>query len=599
MLCFSLSFAQLSVQNDAYIFVSDQVLFVTEDVNIDDVNSKIYLRNEAQLLQNTATITSNNSGEGQLSVYQTGNVNQWSYNYWCSPVGNNSAASGNEPARTNLLKDATNIASPGDPLGVTSWADASFTTNHNGSSSPLTISDRWLWTYQISNQYADWAYAGSTGNINPGLGFTMKGNGSGLTGNQIYDFRGKPNNGRITNNVATGLNTLIGNPYPSALDSALFIHDTDNQVSITGTLLFWEQDGAVNSHVLQDYRGGYYSFTINSAGTVITDTAAPFMTYDEQDNAFPLPIPTDGIKSTGRYIPIGQGFMVEGATGTPVVPATVYTKNSHRVFVKESGGQSNFFRNNTNNNSDTNQVPEILFQENGLSIVPEDFKRFRINVDFTVNEAQYTRQLVLNFHHSATEGFDYGLELIRNESSASDIYLPLDEKIFSGQAFSFQETLKIPLVVTIEQQQPLRFRIFDIQNFEESQGIYLHDIEDDVYVNLRALDYDLNIEPGHYSNRFEIVFTSDALNIKDFDTDSLVINQNNGIHQLSVINPKNIDITSIEVYDISGKLLLNGNYDAVLNRYELSTTNLSDGVYVVNINSKTTAIKSQKVIVKN
>ena len=51
-----------------------------------------------------------------------------------------------------------------------------------------------------------------------------------------------------------------------------------------------------------------------------------------------------------------------------------------------------------------------------------------LNVDFTVNEAQYTRQLVLNFHDSATAGFDYGLELIRNESSTSDAYFSLDER---------------------------------------------------------------------------------------------------------------------------------------------------------------------------
>ena len=60
VLCFSLSFAQLSVQNDAYVFVSDQVLYVTDDVNIDDADSKIYLRNEGQLLQGSPTIPTGN-----------------------------------------------------------------------------------------------------------------------------------------------------------------------------------------------------------------------------------------------------------------------------------------------------------------------------------------------------------------------------------------------------------------------------------------------------------------------------------------------------------------------------------------------------------
>jgi hypothetical protein len=581
-----LSFAQLSVQNNAFVFVSDQYIFVTDDVNIDDVDSKIYLRNEGQLLQGDGI--TGNSGIGELSVYQEGNANQWTYNYWCSPVGNNSVTTGNENARVNLIDDA---------LGLTSSADALFISGYDGVASPLQIAQRWLWTYQTSDQYLDWFFVGSTGDISPGLGFTMKGNGTGQLESQIYDFRGKPNNGTITNDVATGLNTLVGNPYPSAMDSRDFIWDEDNQASITGHLLFWEQNSTVGSHVLQDYQGGYYSFTINEAGTVITDSDAQFLTYDEQNNSFPLPIPTNGNRFSRRYIPIGQGFMVEGIAGTPEEPATVYTKNSFRDFQKKSDGQSVFFRDSDGTN---NEIIGIQYQENGLSIVPDDFKRFRINVDFTVDESQYTRQLVLNFHESATAGFDYGLELVRSESTSSDAYFTFDEKTYSAQAYPLQEELSIPLVVDIEQQQPLRFRIFDIQNFEEAQGIFIHDKENDIYVNLRNQFYELNIEPGHYTDRFEIVFTSDvALDVNEFDSNTLTINQINGLHKLLVLNPKNLDISAIEVYSVTGNRLLNGIYDSTLNRYELSTTNLSDGVYVVNIKYNTSAVKSQKIIVKN
>ncbi|WP_179319657.1 T9SS type A sorting domain-containing protein [Winogradskyella helgolandensis] len=591
LICCSISFAQLSVQNDAYIFVKNQYVYVTDDVNIDDADSKIYLRDEAQLLQGDGT--TGNSGIGQLSVYQTGTVNQWSYNYWCSPVGNNSAAFGNEDARVNLIDDAT---------GLTSSVDALFVGGYDGSASPLSIAQRWLWTYQISDQYLDWIFVGATGNIKPGLGFTMKGNGISNTESQLYDFRGKPNNGTITNDVANGLNTLLGNPYPSAMDSAAFIHDPANQSSINGTLQYWEQDGNVPSHVLQDYIGGYYLFTIDATGTIITDTPAAFMTYDEQDNSFPLPVPTNGVKSAGRYIPIGQGFMVEGIAGTPGAPATVYVKNDHRAFAKESDGDSYFFRSNTNdsNTSETSEPIGIQYQDNGLSIIPEDYKRFRINVDFIDDESQYTRQLVLNFHDSATAGFDYGLELIRTESYNSDAYFSLDDKVYSGQAFPFEEALVIPLAIDIEQQQPLRFRIFDIQNFDDSQGIYIHDNNTDNYVNLRNLDYELNIEPGNYTDRFTIVFTNQVLNIEEFDTTALTINQDNKQHQLSVQNPNGLDIKSIEVYDVTGKRIIQLNVDAIEDDYNLSTLQLSDGVYVVNVSSHAnTTAKSQKIIVKN
>jgi len=580
-----MAFAQLSVRNNAYVYVQDQVLFVTDDVNIEESTAKIFLRDEAQLLQGTGT--TGNSGVGELSVYQNGTVNQWAYNYWCSPVGgiltNNF---GNNDFRTNQIDDPL--------LGTASTIDsnnATFIGGYDGIASPLQISTRWLWTYVSSTDYADWIFAGDVGNIDAGLGFTMKGSGSAITGNTDYDFRGKPNNGTIGNSVGAGDFTLVGNPYPSAMDSVLYIHDTQNQNAITGTLFYWEQradDAFTQSHVLRDYVGGYSEYTINAAGTLITTAPAVFFTYDEQDNVYSLPPGPGGtgMNTARRYIPIGQGFMVEGRTGTS---GTVRAKNEHRVYEKE-GTNSFFFRNN----------PSVDYQENGLNSVPDDYKRFRLNIDFTVDNSQYTRQVILNFHDTATVGFDYGLELSRSDNFASDAYFSLDNKAYSAQAYPFEDTLVIPLVIDIEQQQPLRYRIFDIQNFDESQGIYIHDTENDTYANLRNLDYELNIEPGNYTNRFEVVFTpGEALNIDDFEVSKLTITQNNSIHQLSVLNPNSLNIKSIDVFDVAGKRMLNLHYDAVLNRYEISTTDLSDGVYVVNVKSNSNTVKSQKIIVKN
>ncbi|MBO6880795.1 T9SS type A sorting domain-containing protein [Winogradskyella sp.] len=592
MLCFSSVFAQLSVRNNAFVYVNDQVLYVEDDVNLEESTTKLYLRNESQLIQGAGT--TGNSGIGELSVYQNGTVNQWAYNYWCSPVGGILTDNFiNNDFRINQLDDP--LLSTMNPIDSN---NSIFTASYNGTASPLIISDRWLWTYVSSSAYADWIYAGDAGDIDPGLGFTMKGSGTASTGNTTYDFRGKPNNGTMANPVAAGDFTLVGNPYPSAMDSAAFIHDTQNQAAITGTLFYWEQDASTpqtQSHVLQDYVGGYSEFTINSSGVIISNTPAVFYTYDEQDNVYSLPPgpPATGTKTAQRYIPIGQGFMVEGSVGTSGV---VRAKNEHRAYVKE-GAQSYFFRNGDATNTDTDG---IQFQENGLPIVPEDYKRFRVNVDFTVGQSQYTRQLLLNFHDTATAGFDYGLELSRSDNHPSDTYFTLNDKAYSAQAYPFEEVLAIPLVVDIEQQQPLRFRIFDIQNFDDSQGIYIHDIENELYVNLREQDYELNIEPGSYTNRFEIVFTpGEALSIDDFEVSKLTIRQNNDLHQLAVLNPNGLDIKSIEVFDVAGKRMLNNQYDSVSNRYELSTVDLSDGVYIVNVTSNTNTVKSEKVIVKN
>lgn len=595
-----MAFAQLTVTNDAYIFVDGNgftpapnvaPLFVTSDVNLDGPNSNIYLRNEAQLLQDFTATTSTNTGTGQLSLYQTGTVNQWSYNYWCSPVGNNSVAVGNENARVALLNDATSLIAS---------TPAAFTGGYDGSASPLTISNRWLWTYQTSSDYADWVYVGATGGIAPGLGFTMKGNGTGTTGSQVYDFRGKPNNGSMSHPMLAGDFTLVGNPYPSALDSAAFIHDADNVNEILGTIFYWEQDGNVASHYIADYIGGYHEFTINAGGTVISNAFAQFQTYDGAGNIVGIPPgPPGGTKQARRYIPVGQGFMVEGHASPTTNLVTV--KNAHRVYQKE-GANSYFFRSNdsdSDNENDTNLG--IQYQDNGLPIVPSDYKRFRINVDFSTSEAQYTRQLLLNFHDSATFEHDRGLELHRADNLSSDAYFVQAEDNFSGLAYPFTEELTIPLTIDIESQQPLRFRIFDIQNFDDSQAIYIHDIVNDIYVDLRQQDYEINIEPGNYTDRFEIVFTPQGtLGIDEFDVTSLTIRQDNGNHQLVLQNPNSLDIKTVEIFDVAGKRILKGDYDTVETQYSLSTALISDGVYVVNVSSHTsTKAKSQKIIVKN
>jgi hypothetical protein len=595
---FSHSQSDLFVSTGSYVYADGTAftsgptvapLYVTDDINL-ETNGHIYLRNEAQLVQGNDV---GNSGIGQLSVYQTGTSNTYMYNYWCSPVGINSGTAGN----TNFGPDNTIYGETAAP--ITSLAATYITEpNYDGvAGTPPTIASFWFYSFTGStappNEYADWLSIDETsGILTPGYGWTMKGNPSGA---QQYDFRGRPNNGTISTTLNAGRETLVGNPYPSAIDARAYIFDAVNRTLInSGTLSFWVQD-PVNSasHVLVDYRGGYSTYTINEFDPVVeTSVPATFDSYNG-DGTFNSTGATSSGKNVYRYIPIGQGFMVEG-NGTG---GMLRTTNAMRIFQKEAVTLSEFFRMSNNAQSTPENSEEATYTSDGLSIMPEGYKRFRLNLDF--NEI-YTRQLVQTFHHTATDGKDYGLETISPKALDADAYWPGNDEAFNAQAFNFDIDLRIPMVININEEQSLRFRIFDIQNFEALQGIYIHDIESQTYVNLRNQHYELNIEPGNYTERFEIVFTTEvALDIDEFDSNTLTINQNNGSHQLSILNPKNLDITSIEVYNVAGKLLLNGNYNSIMNRYELSTASLSDGVYVVNVKSNTSTVETQKIIIKN
>ncbi|WP_179020145.1 T9SS type A sorting domain-containing protein [Winogradskyella forsetii] len=608
MLCFTFSFAQMSVRNDAYIFVNDKVLFVNDDVNLEEANSKIYLRDESQLIQGTGT--TGNSGVGELSVYQNSEVNQFAYHYYCSPVGGVlSNTLTNNAFRINQLDDP--LLSTLDPIDSN---NAIFTSAYDGSSSPLTISTRWLWMFVTSDEYSEWVPAANPGNPNidvaTGLGFTMKGMGpNGGTIIQNYDFRGKPNNGTITNSIAAEQFTLIGNPYPSALDAADFLWDPQNTnldevnappVGTTGAIYYWEQDPANStSHYLDTYVGGYASYTCtqpNGSDDIVESfVPATYIFYLSNGSPAATPPVGTGTRVARRYIPIGQGFMVEGAES--IAPGSlVYVKNSHRDYVKETATNSEFFRSANETTSDVDANNQ--YDENGNFIVPDDYKRFRMIVSF--NEL-YSRELLANFHDSASEGFDYGLEAKRPSEVESDAYWIQDNDAYVIQAHSFDIDLKIPLVLEVEEQQPISFGIYDIQNFETDQNIYLHDIETDIYVNLNSQNYHINLDAGNYTDRFEIVFTTEStLGIDEFDLTSLTILQDNGKHQLTVQNPNSLDIKFVEIFDVAGKQILKVDYDAIEAQYDLSTINISDGVYVVNVSTNTsTKAKSKKIIVKN
>ena len=490
MLCFSISFAQLSVQNDAYVFVNDQVLFVTDDVNIDDANSKIYLRNEAQLLQGSGT--TGNSGVGELSVYQNGTVNQWAYNYWCSPVGGIlTNAFGNNDFRIDQLDDPLLST-----LSTTDSNNSLFTTAYEGTADPLLISSRWLWMFVSSDEYSEWIPAAIGGNanvdINPGLGFTMKGTGTATTGNTDYDFRGKPNNGTIlVNGIDTGgagtvpsvsrTDYLLGNPYPSAIDAQQFILDNGPTIegsgNTTGTLYFWEHWGG-GSHVLQEYQGGYALYNLSGG------VPAPAPDPDVAQVGV-------GTKTPGQYIPVGQGFFVSGISTGPIT-----FENDQRVFAKEGGSSSLFLRGNNTSRIEIDAQTEINTEE------IDDRMKFRIGFN-AANSLELHRQLLLTIDERATTDVDWAYDGKMNETQTDDMYWVINDESYVIQGSDEAVPSSVyPLGLKTNTEGVNTIKIDELENVPGDIKIYVHDIELDLYHDLRQSDYEVYLDAGVYENRF-------------------------------------------------------------------------------------------------
>ncbi len=578
-----IGFGQLSVRNSAYVYVTNEVVFVTDDVNIEETTANIYLRDEAQLIQGSGT--TGNSGIGKLSVYQKGTVNEYAYNYWCSPVGNVGA---NDNTNRAIVPNQQFYDVNTAPITSTL---ATFTSAYNGSSNPLVISSAWLYSYNPGTVYNQWDYVGESGNVASGYGFTMKGT-SGSGDNQLYDFRGKPNNGDIQVNVVADQFTLVGNPYPSALDAVDFIHDTTNKTLMTGNLYYWEQAPAASSHFLEAYIGGYATYTISSDGVTETFVPATFKTYNG-DGTINNTSAGNGTKAAKRYIPIGQGFMILGQAG--IAASNLTFKNSQRTYYKQSGAESYFFR-GTNTNTSSNNTETTQYNNFG-SIVTNEYKRFRLNVDFN---NLYTRQMVMNFHDSATDGFDYGLEGRSPGLLSSDAHWTIDDMPYVIQALKFDTTITIPLTVISEDSQPINFRIVDIQNFDANQPIYIHDIETNEYANLRDGVYSINLPTGTYTDKYEITFTNDSvLALEDNTFENFTVYQNNNDAVLTINNPNGLDIDSVSLFDILGKQAFNKTKLETNSRYTFSTKNLSDGVYIAKVTDVNSKVFTKKIIVAN
>ncbi|WCO00588.1 choice-of-anchor D domain-containing protein [Psychroserpens ponticola] len=523
-----------------------------------DLTGTIDLEGESQLIQ-TADSDLVVASSGRLERDQQGTADTFTYNYWSSPVGQTDMET-NE-FRYNLTNVMQNVGFQ--------------TTGYNGTTSPLRIADYWVWTFSnlADGDYSAWQQTRSTGAILAGEGFTMKGPGSGaLTDDQNYIFRGKPNNGHIDLTINAGNNYLVGNPYASAIDAVEFIND--NLGVTTGTLYFWEHWGGGN-HVLQDYQGGYALMNL-SGGTPSVTLGQPVSGISNTGTAR---------KTPGRYIPVSQGFFVVADAG-----GQIKFENDQRQFQKEDGtlnGNSVFVRNS--------EATASAYQTESTSGDPR--MKFRIGV-YTVNTIQ--RQLLLTIDPNATTAVDLGYDGILNEVQMDDMFWMIDgDKYIIQGSNDVEIDTTYPLGIKTDSEGINTISINSLENVPDSLDIFIHDIENNIYHNLRDSDYEIFLNAGEYLDRFEVTFrdAEDTLEIEDNELSSLEVYYSNDIESLVLLNPNFKHVKSIELFNIVGQSIHTIKDISELDYSEYEVKNLSSGTYIVKINTGSGSV-SKKVLVK-
>jgi len=541
----------LSLESTANeLTLTDFGLTVTHYLKLD---GEIDLEGEAQLIQTTGSDLDVTSS-GSIERDQQGTADTYTYNYWSSPVSTRNTTTNNQDYTIpSMISDGTNPNAPGTINFLTTGFDGT-----NGS--PIGLADYWLWKFvngpgtDTNNaDYAYWQQVRSTGSMQVGEGFTMKGPGTGaITAPQNYIFDGKPNNGDISVNITSGHDYLVGNPYPSAIDAHEFL---DDNPLTGGTLYFWEHWGG-GSHNLGDYQGGYAMYNY-SGGT----GAGSFGTNDPDVGTGGTPT-----KLPGRYVPVAQGFFVTANT-----TGTVNFENDQRVFVKE-GGSSTFVR--TNQDGTTTQTEDTRM-------------KFRIGFN-SVN--QIYRQLLLTVDSNATANIDWGYDGEINEQQMDDMYWMIEDGKYVIQGTNLVNYSTIAPVGIHTRDNGLNIISIDqLKNVPDDLDIYVYDKELDLHHNLRNSDYRVHLNAGEYLERFQIVFNdTPPLSVDDNELDEgfqiyYVTNDEN----LVIVNPNAVTVNSLEIFNILGQSLQ--SIDTISNELhtEIKIKNLSTGTYIVKLESLT------------
>ncbi|MEM5540366.1 T9SS type A sorting domain-containing protein [Olleya sp. AS48] len=548
----------ITAANTKGLSVSDGFLLnISNGLNL--VNGDVRLNGESQLIQSHVGLDANAVSSGKILVDQQGYASAYKYNYWTSPINN-----GGTFSLLSGMYDGTDAnINPFAPSQIAFISGSPYNglpaiTNVSGEvTTPLSISTMWLYKYiQGSGSYYDWVALDQNSALNPGEGFSMK--GSGASGaDQNYVFYGAPNNGEYTFSINVGEESLVGNPYPSALDTNKFILDN---ATVFDALYFWV-DGGSTSHILSNYLGGY---------------AIRNLTGGTPPSVFSTLI--GGLGSAGsitvpkRYAPIGQGFFIKAYASGSIV-----FNNSQRDFKKESEGEAIFYRNQNDQTENQDQFIRLGYED------PEGFHR----------------QLLLGFLPDSTAdvnynpGYDALLKICRDDEMFFVIEQDLDKKYAIQGVDAFNDTMEFPLGILISETGLHQIMIDEVENFQHT--IYLKDNILNTTHNLSDANFNVNLPIGNHLDRYSLVFVpQNSLSTTDQTLSNLTVFYD-GNKNVVVNNKDRMQLKNITIYNVLGQEISRLN-DNINNSNKVKIPfNQSQGIYFVKVVT-TTGELTQKII---
>ena len=528
------------------------------------LDGSIDLQGKSQLVQ-TAKSDLDVASAGIVQRDQDGQSNGYNYNYWSSPVGvSNTSSNNNDYTLSSVMRDGTDANNP----QLLNW-----TSGLNGSpTSPITLSSYWIFKFQnVTPLYANWQAVGTTGNLSAGQGFTMKGSNAG-TATQNYTFEGKPNNGTITSPIAGGNLNLSGNPYPSALDTDLFI--SQNLSATNGTLYFWEHYSTNMTHNLAEYQGGYATRTLVGGVPPVSPSGISGLGSSS--------------RTPGRFIPVGQGFFVSANA----IGGNIEFNNSQRGFVKEDSAESNPMFRQINNTTVAANISnaEDAYAEN-------TFEKIRLGFNSNNN---FHRELLMGFmNENATAAIDPGYDAVCMDNLPNDMHFINEgnKLVIAGESY-FDQHASYPLRIKTNSEGPVSIVLDGTENFNADQPIYIYDALTAIYHDLRYDMVATTLPAGETNDRFFLKFNKGgALAVGGFTTNSLQVAYAAANNSLIIHNSTaSTQIEEVTLYSIIGQAVASWKVNSNNSKIELSVPQLSAGTYIVRTKTSE-GVSSKKILI--
>ena len=554
-----------TVNNDNYI---DNTWYL-------ELNGTIDLSDDSQLLQSDQSDLVTDT-DGKVYRRQEGMANKYRYNYWGSPVGK---------TQVTLISDNNSVSNTSNsPFNLSMLKDNAFTPMEftTGYDELGKISTYWTYIYQSGVSYYDWVNINANYDILSGHGYIHKGTGIGTTDFQ-YIFEGKPNNGTLvlpatdiggSGSVGgtTRTTSLVGNPYPSALDVEAFILDNSSVLGGGGALYFWEQTGG-DSHVLNQYQGGY------AIRNILDGTRAyQFVGLNGDDTGVIV-----GVKTPKPFVSVAQGFVVEIENDGNIV-----FNNAQRIFKTEALGGSVFFR-------QAQDVSEIASATDDNPI-----KKIRLQLTTASNLG---REIVMGFNTATNDGFDYGYDAKAFQTYPNDLTMTLDDQAMVIQSYADIAADKVvDLNFEADGNGMYSIQATQFVDFPADQEVFLRDNFNNIYYDLTSEEaYSFASEAGVFADRFDVVFQSaETLSTDDFEAEiknvSVFYIDN---QELLFVKGLKTNAKGLKLYNTLGQQVY--STASVTNQQlenGLSLTNLSTGLYVVSITMENNQTLEKKIILK-